>query len=65
MSSYKPVVLALVVIGAISWGLIGLLNINIVSLIFGTGTVLERVVYVLVGLSGLVVAWDKWVKTKK
>lgn len=43
----------LVIIGAINWGLVGLLDVNLVSLIFGSGSTLERIVYVLVGLAGL------------
>lgn len=41
------------IIGALNWGLIGVANINLVDLIFGAGSVLSRVVYTLVGLSGL------------
>jgi uncharacterized protein len=48
----EPVWLALVVLGAINWGLVGLFDWNLVSEIFGTGTVTD-VIYVIVGLSGL------------
>jgi uncharacterized membrane protein YuzA (DUF378 family) len=44
--------LALVVIGALNWGLVGLFDFNLVEEIFGTGTVTD-VVYVIVGLSAL------------
>lgn len=43
----------LVVVGALNWGLVGLLKLNLVSMLLGTGTMLEMLVYVLVGLSGL------------
>ena len=46
------VVGAIAIIGALNWGLIGLFNVNLVEQIFGQ-TVLTRVVYILVGLSGL------------
>lgn len=42
----------LVVIGAINWGLVGFFDYNLVSAIFGDGT-LTRVIYALVGVSGL------------
>ena len=45
--------LALVVIGAINWGLIGLFRFNLVAALFGDMTILSRVVYTLVGISGL------------
>ncbi|SAK99464.1 hypothetical protein AWB77_05983 [Caballeronia fortuita] len=44
---------ALVVIGALNWGLVGLLQLDLVAAIFGAGSVLSRIVYVLVGLAGL------------
>lgn len=42
----------LVIIGAINWGLVGFFDYNLVSAIFGEGT-LTRVVYALVGVAGL------------
>ncbi|MCX6712001.1 MAG: DUF378 domain-containing protein [Candidatus Woesearchaeota archaeon] len=46
------IALILVIIGGINWGLIGFFNSNLVSMIFGEGT-LTTVIYDLVGLSGL------------
>jgi uncharacterized membrane protein YuzA (DUF378 family) len=48
----EPVWLALVVLGAINWGLVGLFEWNLVEEIFGTGTVTD-VIYVIVGVAGL------------
>jgi len=45
--------LTLTVIGAINWGLIGFFDFNLVSGIFGDATAFTRVIYALVGLSGL------------
>lgn len=45
--------LTLVIIGAINWGLIGIFKLDLVSLIFGNMTWISRVIYALVGLSGL------------
>ena len=47
------IALILIIIGAINWGLIGLFRFNLVELIFGDMTVLARIVYSLVGISGL------------
>ena len=44
---------ALAIIGALNWGLVGLFNVNVVERIFGEMTVITRVIYGLVGLSGL------------
>ena len=44
----------LVVVGALNWGLVGAFDFNLVSKLVGTWPVVEKVVYVLVGLSALV-----------
>jgi len=44
----------LVVVGALNWGLIGLLNKNLVSRFLGAGTKAERIVYILIGIAGIV-----------
>ena len=43
----------LVFIGAINWGLIGLFDWNLVNAIFGGVPIIERILYILVGLAGL------------
>ena len=48
----EPVWLALVVVGALNWGLVGLFDWNLVTEIFGAGTVAD-VIYVIVGIAGL------------
>jgi uncharacterized protein len=48
----EPFWLALVIIGALNWGIVGLFGTNVVEEILGTGTAAD-VVYVIVGLSGL------------
>lgn len=45
--------LTIAIVGAINWGLIGFFDFNLVSFLFGDGTLLSRIVYALVGLSGL------------
>ncbi len=46
--------LILAIIGALNWGLVGLLNFNLVSSLFGTQTLMSRLVYGIVGLSGII-----------
>ena len=54
MRTLRIISLLLVIIGAINWGLIGLFDFNLVSLIFGgVESSLTRVIYILVGISGL------------
>jgi uncharacterized protein len=54
MSTLQRIALALVIIGAINWGLIGFFQFDLVAAIFGgQNSALARIVYGLVGLSGL------------
>ncbi|MGG0208772.1 DUF378 domain-containing protein [Bacillus mycoides] len=54
MSTIQRIALALVIIGAINWGLIGFFKFDLVGTIFGgQNAFLARVIFVLVGLSGL------------
>lgn len=44
---------ALVIIGALNWGLVGLFDFNLVNTLLGQWEIVERIVYVLVGLSAV------------
>jgi len=46
--------LVLSIIGCINWGLVGLLNFNLVEYLLGDGSLITRIVYVLVMISGLI-----------
>ena len=47
------ILLALVIIGAINWGLIGFFRFDLVAFLFGTMSWFSRVIYALVGISGI------------
>ena len=53
MKVIDKIAVVLMVIGALNWGLIGIFNFNLVEAIFGDMTVLARIVYGLVGVSGI------------
>ncbi len=53
MRTLSYIALTIAIIGAINWGLIGLFGFNLVAFLFGEMTLLSRIVYILVGLSGL------------
>jgi len=44
----------LMVIGALNWGFVGFLNVDLVAMLFGEMSTLSMVVYMLIGLSALV-----------
>ncbi len=54
MNTLQKVCLVVTIIGAINWGFIGLLEVNLVEALFGVGTVVSRIIYSLVGLTGLI-----------
>lgn len=53
MKVIDTIALILIIIGAINWGLIGIFNFNLVDTIFGAMSVISRIIYILVGISGL------------
>ena len=57
MKPLDLVALILVIVGALNWALVGLLEFDLVATItgdeFGEVNILSRIVYVLVGLAGV------------
>ncbi len=45
--------LALVIIGAVNWLLVGLFRFDLVSFVFGDLTWFARIIYAIIGLCGL------------
>ncbi len=54
MNTLLKASLAVSIIGCLNWGLVGLFNFNLVEYLFGDGTILTRIVYILVLISGLI-----------
>lgn len=53
MKTIDTIALVLIIIGAINWGLIGLFKFDLVATLFGEMSALSRIIYTLVGISGL------------
>lgn len=55
MRTLQIIAITVMIIGALNWGLIGLFDFDLVATIFGGTTALgSKVIYILVGLSGLI-----------
>lgn len=54
MQLLKKIALFLIIVGAINWGLIGLFDFNLVETLFGIESILTKIVYILVGISGII-----------
>lgn len=48
------VALILTIVGGINWGLVGAFNFNLVDTVLGAGSAIAMIVYILVGLSAIV-----------
>ncbi len=55
LNSIEWLVLVLVIVGGLNWGLVGLLNFDLVATILGKMSLLSRIVYTLVGVSAIYV----------
>lgn len=53
MKTLHVVAFLLLIVGGFNWGLVGFFNVNLVTVLFGSVPTLERVIYMLVGLSAL------------
>lgn len=54
METLQKVCLIITIIGALVWGFIGLFDFNIVTTLFGEESFIPRVIYTLVGITGLI-----------
>lgn len=54
METLQKIALVFTIIGAIVWGLVGLFNFNLVEFIFGANNILSRIIYIIVGICGLI-----------
>lgn len=64
MCTVCSITFALVLIGALNWGLVGLggflnMNLNVVNLLLGSWPMVEWIVYILVGLSAVMKIFNK------
>ena len=53
MKTIDYIVLVLVIIGAINWGLVGFFGLDLVAFLFGSMSVLSRIIYAVIGICGL------------
>lgn len=52
LSRFAPIAFLLMVIGGLSWGILGLFGTNVLAEVFGTGTLVD-VAYVVIGVAAL------------
>jgi uncharacterized protein len=55
----------LLIVGGLNWGLVGLLNFDLVAALFGEMSLISRVVYSLVGVSAVYLALSMVTRSKE
>jgi uncharacterized membrane protein YuzA (DUF378 family) len=53
MKALNLITLILAIVGGLNWGLVGLFDFDLVATLFGAGSAISRIVYVLVGISAV------------
>lgn len=56
MEVFTKICLWISLIGAFSWGLIGVFGLDLIALVFGTMSLFTRIIYIIVGLTAIWVA---------
>lgn len=54
MNVIQKICLVFTILGALNWGLIGLFDWNLVTAIFGVGSVMTKIVYVVIAVAAIV-----------
>lgn len=54
METIEKIALVFTIIGALNWGLIGLFDFNLVTMLFQEGSFLTKIIYIIVGICGLI-----------
>ena len=54
MSTLQKICLCITIVGGLTWGLIGLLDFNIITAIFGDTSIIPRIISSLVGLTSII-----------
>lgn len=60
MKTLDVIALTLLIIGGLNWGLVGLFNYDLVTSLFGAGTMATKIVYAIVGVAGLYSLYLYW-----
>lgn len=54
METVQKIALVFTIIGAINWGLVGIFDFNLVNTLFNSMPIIEKIIYIIVGICGLI-----------
>ena len=53
MNGLDWLALILLIVGGLNWGLVGAFDLDLVAALFGPGSMVSRIIYILVGLAAI------------
>ncbi len=59
------IAIILLIIGGLNWGLVGIFSWDLVAAIFGDMSAVSRIIYILVGISGIYILFSLGKLAKK
>lgn len=54
METLQKIALVFTIIGALVWGIVGIFDINIIDAIFKDMYIIARIIYIIVGICGII-----------
>ena len=54
MTTLQKICLVITIIGGLNWGLVGLLDFNIIDAIFTADSIISRIIYSIVGITSII-----------
>ncbi len=57
METIEKIGLVFTIVGAINWGLVGLFDLNLVTLLFQEDSFLTKLIYIIIGIFGVLNIW--------
>ena len=54
METVQKIALVFTIIGAINWGLVGIFDFNLVNALFNSMPIIEKIIYIIVRICGLI-----------
>lgn len=54
METLQKIALVFTIIGALVWGIVGIFDINIIDAIFEDMYIIARIIYIIVGICGII-----------
>lgn len=64
LTLYDLIAVIIVIIGGINWGLVGLMNLNLVTAIFGFG-LFSRLIFIIVGIAAIYLCYILYISKAK